>query len=307
MNIIEAPSRAKSTPAIPSGTSSVLGLTLRSVHLSCGEISYAEEGAGPVLVLLHGAPLTSLGFARVIRRLRAHYRVIAPDLPGFGYSRASPHFSATLASYADMVVEFCSGLRLDHLVLYLNDSSGCFGLRAAAQIAPQVVGIVVADTVRVPLEGAAWLVKLVLKHVVGSRFVRFLNRRLNLLAWLVVTVAPWLEPFSREERAVMTQQFDTAQKRDRILDVLESMGRDEVFMRSTARLARERLSAKPVLLLYGQFDPMRFASLAAFRALFRRSIIEIIPLEEHFPILSSGERVAKVVHEWMQTLSRPAP
>jgi len=279
---------------------SVLGLTLRSIHLASGQISYVDEGEGAPIVLLHGAPITSLGFVRVIRELRRHNRVLAPDLPGFGYSRASPHFSGTLESHAAFVEEFCRALSLERIVFYVNDTSGSFGITAAARLANDVAGLVVADTVPLPLSGRAWLVKQILKHVVSSRLVRIVNRRVNLLPWLVATMAPWLRPFPRNERRLLLEQFDTPEKRDRVIDLFEQMGRDDAFMRQAAALACERLARTPTLILYGQFDPMRLlGGVARFRRLFPNSVVRTIPFEEHFPILSSGERVARVVHDWL--------
>ena len=281
---------------------SVLGFTLRSIELASGRIAYVDEGDGAPIVLLHGAPLTSLGFVRVIRELRRHNRVLAPDLPGFGYSRASPHFSGTLESHAAFVEEFCRALSLEGIVFYVNDTSGSFGITAAARMAGNVAGLVVADTAPIPLTGPAWVVKQILKHVLSTRLIRFVNRRVNLLPWLVASVAPWLRPFSASERRVLLEQFDTPGKRDRAIDLFEQMGCDDAFMRQAAALARERLAGTPTLILYGQFDPMRLIGGAArFRRMFPNSVVRIIPFEEHFPILSSGERVARVVLDWMAT------
>ena len=282
---------------------SALGLELRALSLASGRISYVDEGEGAPIVLLHGAPLTSLGFVRVIRELRKHHRVLAPDLPGFGRSDRSARHSGTLACHAAFVEEFCRALSLDGIVLYVNDASGSFGIAAAARLGSNVSGLVVADTVPLPLTGRAWLVKQVLKHVVSARPLRLLNRHLNLFAWLVATVAPWLRRFPASERQVLLDEFDTPEKRDRTIDLFEHMGRDDAFMREAAALARERLAKTPTLILYGQFDPMRlFGGAARFRRLFPNSVVKIIPLEEHFPILSSGERVARVVHDWIATL-----
>src|SRR5262249_32194330 len=102
------------------------------------------------------------------------------------------------------------------------------------------------------------------------------------------------------ERRLLARQFAHREQRDRIIDVFAAMGRDEAFMRATALAAREHLADKPVLLLYGQFDPMRLiGAVARFRALFRRSSVSIIPGEEHFPILASARRVASAVRSWM--------
>jgi pimeloyl-ACP methyl ester carboxylesterase len=192
-----------------------------------------------------------------------------------------------------MVEEFCVALDLHDVVVYVNDSSGAFGLVAAARLGTRVAGLVVADTVPVPLTGLAWPVRLVLRHVVSSRPVRALNRRWNVMPWLVATLAPWRHPFTPAERAVLISQFDTLLKRDRVLDLFAHMGRDDAFMQTAARAATA-LANTPALILYGQFDPMRLVG--------RQHHVVIVRGEEHFPILAEGERVAAAMLGWMRAL-----
>jgi pimeloyl-ACP methyl ester carboxylesterase len=280
------------------------GLTLRRVAIPSGDISYIDEGSGRPVVLLHGAPITSLGFVRVIRTLRGRCRVLAPDLPGFGDSVAAPGFPGSLASYASAVREFCAALDLRGFVVYVNDASGAFGLAAAAAMRDRVAGVVVADTVPIPLTGAAGLVGFALRHVVPSRPVRFVNRHWNVFPWLVATAAPWRRPFRSAERRALLAPFDTAARRDRVLDLFAEMGRDDTFMRATAHAVAERLAATPALLLYGQFDPMRLiGGIRRYATLFPRHRVCIVPWEEHFPILAEGEAVAVAVQGWLETLS----
>lgn len=300
MSTLHLPSTSITALEHADTTAMALGLTRRSIQLEGHRVSYLDEGAGPPVLLLHGAPLTSLAFVRVIRALGQHHRVLAPDLPGFGDSEVPPGFAGTLESYASFVERFCRALDLDRLVVYVNDASGSFGLAAAARMASRVAGLVVADTVQIPLTGAAWIVRQILTHVVSSRLARFLNRKLNLLPWLVASVAPWLRPFARAERLALVREFDTEDKRERVIDLFEQMGRDQGFMRQAAALTRQHLADKPTLILYGQLDPMRLIGAAAcFRRMFRNSIVRIVPREEHFPILASGERVGRIVHEWI--------
>lgn len=281
----------------------MLGMTVRSVSLECGEISFVEEGSGRTVLLLHGAPLTSFGFVRVIHALRERYRVLAPDLPGFGRSKADPRFPGSLESYARFVEEFCRSLRLSDFVAYVNDSSACIGLPALANLGGEVAGLVVADTVPLPMTGRFQIVKLLLRHVVSSRPMRLLNRRLNLLPWMVSTVAPGLRPFSRRERRLMRSEFDSAEKRDRLLDLFEQMADDEAFLDFAAARAEECFARTPVLLLFGQFDPMRIlGAIPRFRTMFPTHTVRIVPFEEHFPILGSGALVGRMVDEWIQGL-----
>src|SRR5215475_10954255 len=46
----------------------------------------AGDATAPVVLLLHGFPASSFMFRELIPRLAHHYRVIAPDLPGFGFT-----------------------------------------------------------------------------------------------------------------------------------------------------------------------------------------------------------------------------
>src|ERR687895_196325 len=59
---------------------------------SVGEASYfvAEGGEGPPVLLLHGFPETHLGWEGVAPQLTAAFRVLAPDLRGYGASQAPP-------------------------------------------------------------------------------------------------------------------------------------------------------------------------------------------------------------------------
>jgi len=63
------------------------GLTRKEITLPDGlRYVYLEGGSGETLILLHGFGADKDNFTRVARWLTPHYRVIAPDLPGFGES-----------------------------------------------------------------------------------------------------------------------------------------------------------------------------------------------------------------------------
>ncbi len=266
-----------------------IGLRRYVTVVNGGRTAYVDQGEGPTVVLLHGAPMTSLGFVRVIRELSRDHRVVAPDLPGFGKSECPSSFGGTLVCYARFVEAFCDTLGLTDYILYLNDSSGSFGLSAAASRSRDVRGLVVADTVAIPLTGRAWPVKQILKYVITSAPMRWLNRYFNLLPYLVATVAPMLRPFSADERKVLRAEFSRHDQRDRVLHLFEQMASDDAFMRVTAERVRRRLAMTPTLLLFGQLDPMRWiGSIGRFKRLLPRHTVVIIPFEEHFPILASG-------------------
>lgn len=64
----------------------------RTVAVNGLDLFYREAGPAeaPVLLLLHGFPTSSHMFRNLIPLLANRYRVVAPDLPGFGFTTSPP-------------------------------------------------------------------------------------------------------------------------------------------------------------------------------------------------------------------------
>ena len=72
-------SLGRMTPQIP-------GFDLDDVPLAAGRLRVAAGGAGPPVLLLHGFPQTHLAWRAVAPLLAERFRVVCPDLPGYGAS-----------------------------------------------------------------------------------------------------------------------------------------------------------------------------------------------------------------------------
>src|SRR5262247_3763869 len=79
-------------------------------------VAYREAGParGPALLLLHGFPTSSHMFRNLIPRLADRYRVVAPDLPGFGQSDlpSRDQFAYTFSNLAKVTTRFTEALAL---------------------------------------------------------------------------------------------------------------------------------------------------------------------------------------------------
>lgn len=77
------------------------------MYINIGEIRthYIDEGKGPFLVLLHGWGANVTLFQGIVDRTKGQFRVLAPDLPGFGES-SEPFEPYDLDAYVDFVREF---------------------------------------------------------------------------------------------------------------------------------------------------------------------------------------------------------
>ena len=98
-------------------------------------IFYREAGAkdAPTLLLLHGFPTSSHMFRNLIPTLADRYQVIAPDLPGFGFSK-SPNreqFGYTFENLAAVIDRFTEQIGLDRYGIYIFDYGAPVGLRLA--------------------------------------------------------------------------------------------------------------------------------------------------------------------------------
>jgi len=110
------------------------------------EVFYREAGAkdAPVLLLLHGFPSASHMFRDLMPLLANQYRVIAPDLPGFGNTKAPPRgqFDYSFENICKVIEGFTEALNLNKYSLYVFDYGAPTGLRLAVANPEKVTAII---------------------------------------------------------------------------------------------------------------------------------------------------------------------
>jgi pimeloyl-ACP methyl ester carboxylesterase len=109
-------------------------------------VFYREAGDpnAPVVLLLHGFPASSFQYRELIPRLADRYRVIAPDLPGFGFTEipAERNYIYTFDALARTIEAFTNALNLTSYALYIFDYGAPTGLRLAMAHPERVTAIV---------------------------------------------------------------------------------------------------------------------------------------------------------------------
>ncbi|WP_422002238.1 alpha/beta fold hydrolase [Roseovarius mucosus] len=118
----------------------------RSQQIGDVDVFYREAGPAdaPVILLLHGFPTASHMFRDLMPLLADRYRLIAPDLPGFGQTKAPPRgtFTYTFDRLADVIGGFTEALSLDRYALYIFDYGAPVGLRLAMRHPERVSAII---------------------------------------------------------------------------------------------------------------------------------------------------------------------
>jgi len=130
-------------------------LNHRDVTLEDNRIHYVDEGEGFPLVLVHGSPTTSALWRHQIPTLSKRFRVIAPDVLGFGESVA-PNVGVSFAEQANALRALLDYLRIDRYSLVGHDWGGPVGTACAAQRPEQVHQWVLVNTTLRPTYRPPW-------------------------------------------------------------------------------------------------------------------------------------------------------
>lgn len=140
---------AAGTPAIAASATIVPRIPNTSVHrIEADGVNVFYRAAGPadapVVLLLHGFPASSFQYRELIPRLADRYRVIAPDLPGFGFTEvpAGRQYRYTFDSLAVTMTAFTEALHLSNFALYVFDYGAPTGFRMAMAHPERVTAIV---------------------------------------------------------------------------------------------------------------------------------------------------------------------
>jgi pimeloyl-ACP methyl ester carboxylesterase len=125
------------------------GVPITSIHkVDADGVQVFYRVAGdmnaPVILLLHGFPTSSFMFRELIPRLADRYRVIAPDLPGFGFTEVPTErkYVYSFDQFALTIDAFTRALKLDRYAIYVFDYGAPTGFRLAMAHPGRVAAIV---------------------------------------------------------------------------------------------------------------------------------------------------------------------
>lgn len=121
------------------------GLKLRTITVGGFYMPYLEGGSGAPLLLIHGFGGDKDNFTRVARFLTPRYRVICPDLPGFGEADRNLQASYTIVEQAERVIAFLDALGLQSVHIGGNSMGGFIAAQIAGMNARRVKSLWLLD------------------------------------------------------------------------------------------------------------------------------------------------------------------
>lgn len=254
------------------------------------------RGAGQPVLMLHGNPDSHVMWLPLIAKLRGNYRLIVPDLPGFGASRTrADHREITLQGMAEWVAHLLDALSVDNPVdLLLHDFGGVYGLAFATTYPERVRRLVITNSVfqqdyRWHFWGRVWRkprlgeLAMALMGVLGLGKALF-NSSLR-------SAGPGL---SQEQIDEAYRRF-TPEVRQQVLRLYRATDPANFAGWETRMLAVT--GQHPTLVLWGQRDPF---IAARYADRFGAGKVERFNDVGHWVVVEAADRVAPLIDQHLQ-------
>jgi pimeloyl-ACP methyl ester carboxylesterase len=304
-------SKAISQVTNPKSKSSepTFGIPLTSVHKIEGDgvkVFYraAGEPSAPVVLLLHGFPASSFMFRELIPRLANHYRVIAPDLPGFGFTEVPPErkYVYSFDGLATTIDAFTQALKINRYAIYVFDYGAPTGFRLA-MTHPERVTAIVSQNGNAYEEGLADAWAPIQKYWASPTAENREVIRKNILTldgtrWQYTHGVSDPESVPPESYTLDTALFERPGNKDIQLDLFLDYA-------SNVRLYPQfqeyfRTSKPPLLAIWGKNDPFFLpAGAEAFRKDLPNAKVQFLDTG-HFAIETHVVEIAAAVQEFLE-------
>lgn len=110
-------------------------------------VNYTDVGTGPTLLLLHGIPTWSYLYQEMIEDLQKEYRVIAPDMLGYGWSDRRDRFDRSLHVQAKVITGLMDRLELEKIHFVGHDIGGGVGLVLAVESPDRLESLILSNNI----------------------------------------------------------------------------------------------------------------------------------------------------------------
>jgi pimeloyl-ACP methyl ester carboxylesterase len=233
---------------------------------------YTDEGSGDAVVLLHGWGASSQSFALLSGTLAKSFRVVTPDLPGFGWSQPPPAAWGT-GEYASHVGKLLSEVGIGTAAILGHSFGGRIAIRLAGEQPTRVARLALVASAGIrPPRGAGYHARVAATKIVKWFF--------SLPGWGGVG------------RRIIARRLERAGSRD-----YRAAGR----MRPTlVRLVNEDLTdllpaiQAPTLILWGSRDQeVPKSAMEILHAKIARSRLVVVEGAGHFPFLDAPEEFSR--------------
>jgi haloalkane dehalogenase len=149
--------------------------TSNYLNLQGGRLHYLDEGAGPVIVMVHGNPTWSYYYRYLIAHFKQSHRVIALDHMGCGLSDKPPFYPYCLDQHITNLECLLDNLGIQRFSLVVHDWGGAIGFGYAVQHLDRVEKIALMNTAAFRSSRLPLRIRLCRLPLIGEIIVRLFN------------------------------------------------------------------------------------------------------------------------------------
>jgi haloalkane dehalogenase len=273
----------------------------RSLDLDGLRYHYIDEGAGDVLLLVHGNPTWSFYWRELVRKLSPKFRLIAVDHIGCGLSDKPRNYSYRLAQHIDNLSRLVERLDLDDVTLVGHDWGGAIGLGAALRSPRRYRRFVMFNTAAFRAARMPWRIRVCRTPLLGRFAVQGLNAFAQAALRMAVAHPDRMTP---AVRAGLLAPYDSWAHRQAIYRFVEDIPMSpahpsyETLVDIERRLAS--LADRPWMFIWGMrdwcFTP---AFLARFLEFFPQAEVHRLADAGHYVVEDAHERIVPLVDEFL--------
>lgn len=268
------------------------------IDIAGQKIHYVDEGQGQPILFSHAAIGSSFMYREFIGILKHSYRCVAFDFPGFGLSTKKDS-SCGVQSQSEFLKQFVKKVALEHIIGFGHDTGGPSIFKVAADCPELFDGLILTDTIIFPTNEYKKIDRML--KVLGSSMIRYINRQTNFLVRLTFNFGVVTKKVEELVKSQYYQISKEASKRDLIINVLTSLRTDEEVLRGVKKGFETTLKDKPVLLIYGEKDPVAELGIPdRVHSMVTNSELFYIPEEGHFPHEGQPIRMVEIISEWIK-------
>jgi haloalkane dehalogenase len=263
---------------------------------------YVDEGSGPTLLLVHGNPTWSFAWRNLIKALSPHYRVLAVDHIGCGFSDKPQNYPYRLAQHIANLERFVTSLDLRDVTLFGHDWGGAIGMGTAAALPERFSRFVLFNTaafcsMRIPLRIAVCRTP-----VFGALGVRGLNL-FSLAALRLAVEKP--ERITPAVRAGYLAPYRSWHDRVAVLRFIEDIplvaSHPSYATLAAIEESLPRFQTRPMLFVWGEHDwCFTTEFLAEFQRRFPQAETLRLPDAGHYVFEDAHERIIPRVEEFLK-------
>ena len=273
----------------------------RWINIKGNNIHYIDEGQGEIILFSHPPLASSFMYRNFIKTLRNQYRCIALDYPGFGLSEAVADYKMSIEGQSKVLEKFISTLNLRDIFVLGHDTGGPSAFGVAIHHPNLFKGIILTDTLIYPVSEYKKLDKML--RIVGGKLFTWFNSTSNFLVNGTYSYGVKTRKLTKEEKKEYKRMFCSRSERIRITQMLFNLKESEEFMKKIKQGFETTLNAKPILLIYGEDDPVNKLGIPdRIHQLMPNSQLFLIDKEGHFPHEGQPKQMSEIIHHWIEKL-----